>query len=196
MATLHQPHKSLGRLSATTLVPPLNLSLHRQALSNPGEMLRTSGSPKLLCSDLWSRRMQREVVAVRLARGDLPQKPRLRLLAPPMDSFLRRAVRAPRALPLASSQQTLERQLSLCETLHREVRTIKATVRRHARPLRSPKDEFEASFPDLIRDEVSAFHNRHYHFYKPSKAAQTRRLQQAGLSFYVAQRQRLSNNEF
>lgn len=111
-----------------------------------------------------------------------------------MDSFLRRAVKDPR--PLVPSRQTLEDQLSLCETLHREVQKIKATVRRQVRPLRFPRDEFESSFPDLIRDEVSAFRNRRYHYYKPSKAAQTRRLQEAGLSFYASQRHRQSNNEF
>lgn len=197
MATFHHSHKSLGCVSAKTLVPRLNLSLHSHKLSNPGELLKTSRSPKLLCSDLWSRRMQQEVVAVMVARGELPGKPKPLPLAPCMDSLLHKAVRARRKSPLEPLQQSLERQLSLCETLRREVHKIRAEVTRQVRPQRyQPRDEIEASFRGFIKDEVSAFHKRRYHFYKPSKAAQTRRLQQAGLSFYAAQRQHLSNNEF
>lgn len=195
MATLHSSyHKS----SRSQRIPSLSISLHRKVLSNPGDLLKKAGSPKMLCSDLWTRRMQREVVEVMLARGQLGEKPRQRMNITASDSsFLTKTVRLP-TRSHDSSHPPLDHQLSLCQRLQRDLHRIKAkmTYTRSTHHSGHPKSEIEVGLNSFIRGEVQAFHTRRYCFYKPSKAAQTKRLQEAGLSFFSFQRRHLSNNDF
>jgi len=215
-------HAHFSKIRQSRLNPASFSSMKRtMLLARPDQVLVSNRhrSTKLRCSDLWSKKMKKQVVRVLLAKHD-PRVDKFHWRTKEIKDWkpleggrvssriaqylerVRSQDRPRSVLPSSISQPCAsDSHLRACERLksdlHTQIRTLKADRSFNKSFHQSFYREEETDLTDFIRDEVDDFKRKTQvgmdMARKSSMTSLAKRMNKLGLSFYAAQRRRDKN---